>query len=220
MGDDECDGGDYNTEKCGWDANDCTYFNDLYPDCDKEYFLWLNDKECDEIYRNEDCGWDHGDCPAVSSTSSPTPNPTATPGVGWDGWMQVVVSSDDGTIQFCLDQEPNSVRVILNKKCDINRKSQQWKHTPDGAIMNRNSLECLEMKSSFEVVQSERNGIQMEECNAEDAGQKFVFSPIKKTISNVAFDRLVATEQCDKRDNVPITHALETFCSLSWEVSC
>jgi len=63
IGDDDCDGGKYNTEECGWDGGDCLEFNRRYPNCNVDSPDWINDNMCDgSQYNNAACGWDGGDC--------------------------------------------------------------------------------------------------------------------------------------------------------------
>jgi hypothetical protein len=64
IGDNVCDGGDYNTLECGWDGGDCVVKD--YPECHVDKPDWIGDGICDTYgeYNTEVCGWDGGDCPA------------------------------------------------------------------------------------------------------------------------------------------------------------
>ncbi|GFH44588.1 hypothetical protein CTEN210_01062 [Chaetoceros tenuissimus] len=55
IGNGKCDGGNYNTELCGFDGKDCISFNQNYPDCKVEYPRYIEDD-------TGDCSWDGGDC--------------------------------------------------------------------------------------------------------------------------------------------------------------
>ena len=45
IGDGDCDGGEYNTEECGWDGGDCIEFNEKYPNCKVDDPLFIGDGE-------------------------------------------------------------------------------------------------------------------------------------------------------------------------------
>ena len=66
LGNGECDGGEYNTEECGWDGGDCIEHNSLkqkYPDCHVYHPSWIGNGHCHKgEYNTEECGWDGGDC--------------------------------------------------------------------------------------------------------------------------------------------------------------
>lgn len=85
LGDGDCDGGDYNGWKCGWDGGDCcestctnnTYtcgssgFDECkdpnspgaYPECGATSKSFLGDGDCDGgDYNTMSCSWDGGDC--------------------------------------------------------------------------------------------------------------------------------------------------------------
>jgi|AntRauTorckE5430_2_1112549.scaffolds.fasta_scaffold33284_1 hypothetical protein len=62
IGDGDCNnGGDYNTEECGFDGGDCVEFNTLYPGCVAPPD-WIDDGYCDGDYNTEECKFDGGDC--------------------------------------------------------------------------------------------------------------------------------------------------------------
>ena len=63
-----CDGGDYNTEECGWDGGDCIEFN-KYPNCKvDDQHSRIGNGYCDGgDYNTEECGWDGGDCPSSAA---------------------------------------------------------------------------------------------------------------------------------------------------------
>ncbi len=67
-GNGRCDGGEYNSEVCGWDGGDCETFNKDYPHCNVTNPFWVGDSICDgdenmiEGYMNETCGYDGDDC--------------------------------------------------------------------------------------------------------------------------------------------------------------
>ena len=67
IGNGRCDGGDYNTEECGYDGGDCTQFNQKYPNCTALYPFHIGDGRCDDsdyygYYNTSECGYDGGDC--------------------------------------------------------------------------------------------------------------------------------------------------------------
>lgn len=62
LGDGICHG-EYNTEKCAYDAGDCLEFNAKYPDCNVAYPSLIGNGWCSYgDYDTEECGWDGGDC--------------------------------------------------------------------------------------------------------------------------------------------------------------
>ena len=64
LGNGQCDGDEYNTEKCNWDGGDCLLLNQ-YPDCalTPKQSARLGDGSCDGFpWFSEECGWDDGDC--------------------------------------------------------------------------------------------------------------------------------------------------------------
>ena len=74
IGDGSCDGGDYNTEECGWDGGDCIEFNEKYPNCMVDWPSFLENGYCNAgdysnegDYNTEECGWDGGDCPSSAA---------------------------------------------------------------------------------------------------------------------------------------------------------
>jgi hypothetical protein len=63
IGDDICDGGDYNTVECGFDGGDCNDFNMNFPACAAEFpFLLANGKCEGGAYNTPECDYDGGDC--------------------------------------------------------------------------------------------------------------------------------------------------------------
>ena len=63
IGNGKCDGGNYNTELCGFDGNDCNYFNQNYSDCKVENPKYIGNGFCNGgEYNIGDCSWDGGDC--------------------------------------------------------------------------------------------------------------------------------------------------------------
>ena len=57
IGDGNCDGGQYNTEDCGWDGGDCL------SNCHVDNPEWIGDGFCNGGgYNTEECGWDGDDC--------------------------------------------------------------------------------------------------------------------------------------------------------------
>ena len=63
LGNDYCDGGDYNTAECGWDGGDCVAFNAKYPECHVKYPALIgNWGKCNPEYNTDECGNDGGDC--------------------------------------------------------------------------------------------------------------------------------------------------------------
>lgn len=73
VGNGKCDGGQYNTEKCGYDGNDCLYFNSNYPNCKAQMPKLIGDGYClwDGEYNNFDCSWDGGDCQLLGLPAKP-----------------------------------------------------------------------------------------------------------------------------------------------------
>ncbi|GFH61931.1 hypothetical protein CTEN210_18407 [Chaetoceros tenuissimus] len=57
-----CDGGMYNTEECGWDDGDYTFFNTEFPNCNVVHPYKLGNGVCDPDANTEECGYDGGDC--------------------------------------------------------------------------------------------------------------------------------------------------------------
>ena len=58
-----CDGGDYNTEECGFDGGDCDACNTRV-----DNILSVGDGKCDGgAYNTEECGFDGGDCEDFNS---------------------------------------------------------------------------------------------------------------------------------------------------------
>lgn len=63
IGDGICQGGNYNSEVCGWDAGDCIDFNTRYPECHVPHPYKVGDDHCDgNVYFVEECGNDGFDC--------------------------------------------------------------------------------------------------------------------------------------------------------------
>ncbi|GFH52428.1 hypothetical protein CTEN210_08904 [Chaetoceros tenuissimus] len=96
IGDGGCDGGEYNTEVCGWDGGDCEVVG--YPDCHVEDPSWIGDGGCDGgEYNTVECGWDGGDCEVEGYPDCHVDNSTwigdggcdagkyNTEDCGWDG---------------------------------------------------------------------------------------------------------------------------------------
>ena len=70
-GDGRCYGGEYNTEACGSDGDDCVEFNEKYPNCNVDYPAYIGDGFCDGgEYNTEECGWDGGDCEPPADNSA------------------------------------------------------------------------------------------------------------------------------------------------------
>jgi len=70
IGDGLCNGGEFNTEECGFDGGNCDAFNFEYPNCFVDYPERIGDGGCDDYYgelglgvNTEECGFDGGDCP-------------------------------------------------------------------------------------------------------------------------------------------------------------
>ena len=64
LGNGQCDGDEYNTEKCQWDMSDCLTINE-YPDCalTPEQSAKLGNGYCDGLpWFKKECGYDAGDC--------------------------------------------------------------------------------------------------------------------------------------------------------------
>ena len=64
LGNGQCDGDEYNTEKCRWDEGDCLILNQ-YPDCalTPKQSARLGDGSCDGLpWFSHECGIDAGDC--------------------------------------------------------------------------------------------------------------------------------------------------------------
>ncbi len=64
LGDGICQNyGNYNTANCGFDNGDCTDFNRIYPECQVDHPILLQDGVCvGGEYNTEECGWDGGNC--------------------------------------------------------------------------------------------------------------------------------------------------------------
>ena len=71
LGDNDCDGGVYNTPECDFDGGDCLVFNRLYPDCNVPDPYLVGDGECQDEFNYDnyyeplnttECGYDGGDC--------------------------------------------------------------------------------------------------------------------------------------------------------------
>jgi hypothetical protein len=83
VGDDDCDGGIYNTKECEYDGGDCEppiiidgypvcsyglHQVEGYPGCCVESPEWIGDGECDwGTYMTEECGLDGGDCTCLAA---------------------------------------------------------------------------------------------------------------------------------------------------------
>ena len=62
IGDEYCDGGEYNTEECGFDGGDCDIYNQ-YPNCIVGDPGFIGDGVCDGgEYNVPTCNFDAGDC--------------------------------------------------------------------------------------------------------------------------------------------------------------
>ena len=63
IGDGHCEGGEYNTEECGFDGGDCIDFNEKYPNCKVDDPYRIADEYCKGgDYNTEECGFDGGKC--------------------------------------------------------------------------------------------------------------------------------------------------------------
>ena len=53
IGNEVCDGGEYNTKACGWDRGDCFDINTNYPNCKVENPSYIGDGSCHnfDLYR-------------------------------------------------------------------------------------------------------------------------------------------------------------------------
>ena len=61
IGDDFCNGGQYNTKQCSWDGGDC--FEQNWPGCHVSHPEWIGDGFCNGgQYNTAECGWDGEDC--------------------------------------------------------------------------------------------------------------------------------------------------------------
>ena len=63
IGDDECNGGNYNKRGCGWDGGDC--IKQDWPNCHAntpEAFRGLGNGKCNAAFDVIECGFDLGDC--------------------------------------------------------------------------------------------------------------------------------------------------------------
>lgn len=67
IGNGVCNGGDYNTEVCGYDGGDCIEWNQKFPDCKLDDLSFVANGLCDKESNSLECGWDGGDCLGVSN---------------------------------------------------------------------------------------------------------------------------------------------------------
>jgi len=95
IGNGRCDGGDFNTDQCGWDGGDCKDFNAEYTtnttNCNVPNPFWVGDGVCDgdskEGYHVESCGWDGGDCAPIEFPDCIIYNPFTDVNYNGESWL-------------------------------------------------------------------------------------------------------------------------------------
>ena len=62
IGDDLCEGGEYDTEECGWDGGDCVIHRQRFPNCTATQPYLIGNGQCNWHLDSAECDWDGGDC--------------------------------------------------------------------------------------------------------------------------------------------------------------